>query len=72
MEEDFAKLIEDYKPDTLIMSSTEDTILWELGIKILDEAREYKTKNNIPVLAGGVFPTFAPEICIKYDMVDTI
>ena len=27
-------------------------------------------KNNIPVIAGGVFPTFAPEICIKNDLID--
>ena len=68
--DDLANLIKEYKPDTLIMSSTED--MWELGITILEEIREYKVKNNIPVLAGGVFPTFAPEICIKYDLIDTI
>ena len=34
--------------------------------------KEYKQKNNIPVLAGGVFPTFAPEICSKYDLIDMV
>ena len=46
--------------------------MWELGIKILGEIKEYKNKYKIPVLAGGVFPTFAPEICIKYDLIDMV
>ena len=33
---------------------------------------KYKNKNKVPVLAGGVFPTFAPEICIKYNLIDMI
>jgi len=68
--EDLKKLVNEYKPDIFIMSSTED--MWELGIRILEEVREFKTKFNIPVLVGGVFPTFAPEICIKYDLIDLI
>ena len=62
--EDLKKLVNEYKPNVLFLSSTED--MWELGIKILEEIKEYKNKNKIPVIAGGVFPTFAPEICIKY------
>ena len=34
--------------------------------------KEYKVNNNIPVIAGGVFPTFAPEICIKNELVDLV
>ena len=41
-------------------------------MRILDELKDFKKENNTPVLAGGVFPTFAPEICIKYDLVDMI
>ena len=67
---DLKKLINEYRPDVFILSSTED--MWELGMKILDELKEYKIKNNVPVLAGGVFPTFAPEICIKYELIDMI
>ena len=67
---DLRELVEDYKPDIFILSSTED--MWELGMRILDELKDFKKENNIPVLAGGVFPTFAPEICIKYDLVDMI
>ena len=68
--DDVTKLVNDYHPDILILSSTED--MWELGIKILGEIKEYKNKYKIPVLAGGVFPTFAPEICIKYDLIDMV
>ncbi len=67
---DLKELVEDYKPDIFILSSTED--MWELGMRVLDELKDFKKENNTPVLAGGVFPTFAPEICIKYDLVDMI
>ena len=68
--DDLHKLVKEYCPDILFLSSTED--MWELGIKILGEIKDYKDKNKIPVLAGGVFPTFAPEICINFDLIDMI
>ena len=46
--------------------------MWELGIKVLNEIKDYKIKKNIPVIAGGVFETFAPEICIKEELVDIV
>ena len=67
---DIKKQLEQFKPNLLALSTTED--MWELGIKILEEIREYKIKNNIPVLAGGVFPTFAPEICINNNLIDMV
>ena len=54
----------------LAISSTED--MWELGMLILNELKDYKVNNNIPVIAGGVFATFAPEICIKNKLVDLV
>ena len=68
--DDVKKLVNEYKPDIFILSSTED--MWELGMRILKELEQYKNKNKIPVLAGGVFPTFAPEICIKEKLVDMV
>jgi anaerobic magnesium-protoporphyrin IX monomethyl ester cyclase len=68
--EDLHKQVNEYKPDLLALSCTED--MWELGIKILDEIKDYKNKKNVPVVAGGVFPTFAPEICIKNDLIDIV
>ena len=68
--EDLKKQIEDYKPDLLALSCTED--MWELGVLILKEIKDYKLKNNIPTIAGGVFPTFAPEIVIKEELIDLV
>ena len=68
--EDLKKQINEFKPNLIALSSTED--MWELGIKILDKIKEYKKLNKVPVVAGGVFPTFAPEICIKYDLIDMV
>ena len=67
---DVKKKVADFKPDLIAMSATED--MWELGIKILEEIKEHKIKNKITVIAGGVFPTFAPEICIKAELVDMV
>ncbi len=41
-------------------------------IKALNELKTYKEKNKVPVIVGGVFATFAPEICIKEDLVDMV
>ena len=45
--------------------------MWELGIKVLEELRSKKIKNNIPVIAGGVF-NLCSEICIKNELVDMV
>ena len=41
---DLAKQIEDFKPDLIAISSTED--MWELGMLILNELKEYKLNNK--------------------------
>jgi len=59
-EDDFRKLILDFSPDLIVMSVTEDT--YPVGVNLLlslDLPRP-------PVVAGGVFPTFAPELAIAY------
>ena len=33
------------------------------------ELKSYKEENKVPVIVGGVFATFAPEICVKEDLV---
>jgi anaerobic magnesium-protoporphyrin IX monomethyl ester cyclase len=68
--DDIHKLLDSFKPDLIAISSTED--MWELGMQILEEMRDYKIRNNTPVIAGGVFATFAPDICIKNDLVDIV
>ena len=67
---DLKKQVNDFKPDLFAISSTED--MWELAMQIMGELKDYKIKNNIPVVAGGVFATFAPEICIKDKLVDLV
>ena len=67
---DIQEKVSKFKPDLIAISSTED--MWELGMRVLSEIKDYKKKNNIPVIAGGVFPTFAPEICIKDSLVDIV
>ena len=67
---DLRKQVDDFKPNLLAISSTED--MWELGVRVLKELKDYKIKNKIPVIAGGVFSTFAPEICIQEELVDLV
>jgi anaerobic magnesium-protoporphyrin IX monomethyl ester cyclase len=68
--EDLGSQIESFDPDLIALSTTED--MWHLGLKMLDHIKEYILKKKIPVLAGGVFPTFAPEIVIKEPTVDMV
>jgi anaerobic magnesium-protoporphyrin IX monomethyl ester cyclase len=69
---DWKKDIQDkvnkFKPDLIGISSTED--MWELAMRVLLEIKDYKIKNKVPVIAGGVFATFAPDLCLKEDLVD--
>ena len=48
----FKTKLENFKPDLFAISSTED--MWELGMKVLDEAREYKQQNQTLTIAGSV------------------
>jgi len=67
---DIINQLKRFQPDLIAITSTED--MWDLGMLALDEIKEFKVKNNIPVVAGGVFCTFAPDLCIKYPNVDMI
>ena len=67
---DIDRQIKKFNPDLIAMSSTED--MWELGLQVLSEIKEFKRKNNIPVIAGGVFCTFAPELCIRSPLIDMV
>jgi len=67
---DVKEKVNKFKPDLLALSATED--MWELGVQILKEIQDYKIDNNVPVIAGGVFSTFAPEIVSKEKLVDLV
>jgi len=65
---DVKEKIRKFEPNLIALSATED--MWNLGVKILHEIKDYKKEKNIPVIAGGVFSTFAPEIVSKEELVD--
>ena len=57
-------------PDLIALSTTED--MWILGAQLLEELEPHIKRHHIPVIAGGVFPTFAPELAIKHPLVDMV
>jgi len=68
--DDLRKQVDRFQPDLIAVSSTED--MWNLGMHILGEIEDYKLRNKIPVIAGGVFPTFAPKLSLNFPLVDMI
>ena len=68
--EDLDSQINSFNPDLIALSTTED--MWNLGLKMLEHIKGYISRNKVPVLAGGVFPTFAPEIVIREPIIDMV
>ena len=66
MVQDFYQKIEEFKPDVIYASIVEDTF------PIFKKFMEPIENRKITVLAGGVFPTSAPEIVARLDYVDFI
>ena len=64
--EAFKNKVEEFSPDLIAMSSTENIFL--RGIHLLKSI----THLNIPVIVGGVFPTFAPQLCLSYKEINMI
>jgi anaerobic magnesium-protoporphyrin IX monomethyl ester cyclase len=62
--------IQSFQPNLVALSTTED--MWLLGVRILEEIEEYINRHKIPVIAGGVFPTFAPELVINHRLIDMV
>ncbi len=58
--EDFRAMVRDFAPDLIAMSVTED--MYPIGITLLTALGPSRPK----VVAGGVFPTFAPELALRY------
>ena len=56
---DIHKKLNQFKPDLIAMCETES--IWDLGEIILDEIKDYKVKNKVPVIVGGGLATFAPK-----------
>ena len=68
--DDLSSQVNRFSPNLIAISSTED--MWELGLIILDELKDYLAKHQCPVIAGGVFPTFAPHLVINHPLVDMV
>ncbi|MFQ5858578.1 MAG: B12-binding domain-containing radical SAM protein [Anaerolineae bacterium] len=64
--EDFAKTVEEFDPDFMVVSCVEDTFLQ--AVKLVRSVSD----RNIPTMFGGVFVTAAPEVALSYDGVDMI
>jgi radical SAM superfamily enzyme YgiQ (UPF0313 family) len=56
---DFEKKIQEVSPDLVVVSCTED--MYPIAVPLLT----YLGKNRPPVVAGGTFPTFMPELTIR-------
>ncbi len=68
--DDIRAKVRSFQPDLIAISSTED--MWPLGLRLLEAVEEPITRNRIPVIAGGVFPTFAPDLALSHRLVDMV
>ena len=64
--EDFRKKVISFGPDLIAMSTTED--MFTLGISLLKKIKDLK----ILTLAGGIFPSMAPNLVLSFDEIDII
>tara|TARA_B100001964_G_scaffold70082_1_gene79439 strand:- start:454 stop:1941 length:1488 start_codon:yes stop_codon:yes gene_type:complete len=64
--EDFKIVVEEYKPDLIGVSATDDT--YDQGIDLVSHIRD----KGIFTIVGGVYPTFSPDKVINDENVDAI
>ena len=64
--EDFRNKVVSLEPNLIAASVTED--MYPLGIRLLKSIKDLR----IPVIMGGVFATFAPNICLANEEVDMV
>lgn len=65
--DDFTKFVLEYKPDLIGLNAVEST--FSRGIKLTRRAKEIL---NVPIIAGGVFPTLAPDVVIAERSIDIV
>lgn len=66
MLEDFQQMLREYQPDLVAASLLEDT--FPIALPLMRVAHDA----GIPVVAGGIYPTFAPEDVINEASVDIV
>lgn len=64
--EGLEKMVNEFRPDLLAATSTEGT--FTETVKLLQCVKDY----DIPVIMGGIFATFAPEIVIRCPEIDML
>ena len=64
--EDFARTVDEFGPDFMVVSCVEDTFLQ--AVKLVNSVRD----RSIPTIFGGVFITSAPEVALSYEGVDMV
>jgi len=62
----FCDKVNKFSPDLIAMSCTED--MFPIGISLLKKINH----KEIPVIVGGVFPTFAPDLALSFPEIDMI
>ena len=63
---DFEKKVKSFQPSLIAVSVSED--IFPIGIKLIQRVKSLR----IPTVFGGVFPTFAPDLCLSYEEVNMI
>ena len=69
MFDDLSRKVQEFSPDLIAMSVTESTFLRVMSL--LSHLR-FKSRCNVLTIVGGVFSTFAPQICIERPEVDIV
>lgn len=62
----FKEMLSEFRPHLIGLSCVELTYLQ--GLKLLEAVRAYK----IPVIIGGSFATFSPELALSNDLIDMV
>jgi len=68
IKEDFLKKINEFKPDLILCSVLEST--YYLALQLLEAVP--KKNATYKTLFGGVFATYAPEVCISSKVIDYV
>ena len=64
--EDFRKKIESFGPNLILVTATEN--MFPMAINLLQHVDDL----NVPVILGGVFATFAPDLVMRWKEIDMI
>jgi tRNA A37 methylthiotransferase MiaB len=64
--EDLRRTVETFQPNLIAISILEPT--FDQAVRLLDAIEDF----GLPVVAGGVFPTFAPERVLSHPAVDMV